>query len=69
MVHALTATASRCLICHQPAGPRALTCGPDCAQAWRIFEHFRAHEGAQPMPGPISLALTRLARGEAAIVR
>jgi hypothetical protein len=69
MVQNLTTTATRCLICHRPVVPHTLTCDPDCAQAWRIFAHFRAHEGAQPPPGPISLALARLARGEPALVR
>jgi hypothetical protein len=62
--------APRCLICCQPLPPgRTLLCSPNCAQAWRIFEHFRAHEPAAPPPESISLALARLARGEPAIVR
>jgi hypothetical protein len=70
MPNAVSLPVAACLICCQPLPrDRTLLCSPDCAQAWRIFAHFRAHESAAAPLGPISLALARLARGEPAIMR
>jgi len=69
MGHARIATAPRCLVCRRTVPSGTLTCDANCSEAWRVLETLRAQETPQPLPVPLSLALLRLARGEAVLVR
>ncbi len=69
MGYARMATAARCLVCRRSVPPGTLACGSNCAAAWRVLEALRSQETPHPLPVPLSLALLRLARGEAVLVR